>query len=102
MGARKVDLCFSAASMKIQKMSWAVRNISMNTPRVIEVPAPRLVRTERGPGKVAETIPAAAMAPHSCAAMRRAALSQGTAPISAIAKVTFISLATLIDDGWCR
>jgi hypothetical protein len=63
MGARKVPLCFSAASMRMVKTSMAVRNISMNSPLTIEVPPPRVVDTFMAEGKRHETIPAAAMAP---------------------------------------
>jgi hypothetical protein len=61
MGARKVALCFSAASMKIVKTSRDVRNISRNTPMAGVTPLPRVVETLRGPGRIAETTPAAAM-----------------------------------------
>jgi len=63
MGARKVPLCFSAASMKMVKTSSAVKNISMNKPRAMEVPPPRVVETFRGPGNKADVTPAAAMDP---------------------------------------
>jgi hypothetical protein len=63
MGARKVPLCFSAASMRMVKTNMAVRNISMNRPLTTEVPPPRVVDTFIALGKRQETIPAAAMAP---------------------------------------
>ena len=62
IGARNVDLCFSAASMKMQKMSWKVKNISINRPRTTEVFRPNLVRTARGPGNKPDTRAAEAMA----------------------------------------
>jgi hypothetical protein len=58
-GARNVALCFSAASMKMTKTSSAVRNISIKTPWVIVVWPVRVVFTFKGPGKSAETMPAA-------------------------------------------
>ena len=65
IGAIKVPLCFSAASMKIVKTSSAVKNISMNRPWTIEVPPPRFVRTVRGPGKRAEQMAAAVIPPRT-------------------------------------
>jgi hypothetical protein len=88
IGAMKVERCFSAASMKMQKMSCAVKNISMNKPRTADVSGLSVVRTESGPGKSAETMPAAAIAPRICEMMRSAALIQPMAPMSAIAMVT--------------
>jgi hypothetical protein len=61
-GARKVDLCFSAASMKIQKMSSNVKKTSMNKPWTTEVFLDSVVRTARGPGNKPDTTAAAAMA----------------------------------------
>jgi hypothetical protein len=43
IGAMKVARCFSAASMKMVKIKSAVRNISMNKPRTIDVSTERLV-----------------------------------------------------------
>lgn len=99
IGAMKVDLCFSAANMKMQKMSIAVKNISMKTPRLIEVPGLRRVRTASGPGKVADTTPAADMAPNNCARMSSAAVSHGRAPMRAIATVTFTNLSVQNSEG---
>lgn len=68
-GAMKVALCFSAANMKMVKTSSAVKNISMNRPRTMEVSTreagveDKPVVTFKGPGKRHETIPAAAIAP---------------------------------------
>jgi hypothetical protein len=88
IGAMKVERCFSAASMKMQKMSCAVKNISMNKPRTVDVSGLSIVRTESGPGKSVDTTPAAAIAPRICEIMRSAALIQPMAPMSAIAMVT--------------
>jgi len=63
IGARKVPLCFSAASMKMVKTSSEVRNISMNKPRAMDVPPPRVVETLRGPGNKADTTAAEHMDP---------------------------------------
>ena len=81
IGAIKVPLCFSAASMKIVKTSCAVRNISMKRPRTTEVPADRFVRTRSGPGKRAETTAAAAMPPRICDITTNTPRTQGTAPM---------------------
>lgn len=70
MGAIKVPLCFSAASMKMVKTSSAERNISMKRPCTTEVPPPRFVRTVRGPGNSAEHIAAAVIPPSICAMTR--------------------------------
>ena len=85
IGARNVALCFSAASMKIVKISSAVRSISMNSPRVIDVPSLRVVRTASGPGNKADTMPAAEIAPSTWENTRRPALSQLMAPTKASA-----------------
>jgi hypothetical protein len=45
IGARKVALCFSAASMKMVMMSIEVRNISMKTPWAMDTSSPRVVET---------------------------------------------------------
>jgi hypothetical protein len=91
IGAMKVERCFSAASMKMQKMSCAVKNISMNKPRTADVSGLSVVRTESGPGKSADTTPAAAIAPRICEMIRSAALIQPIAPMRAIAMVTWRS-----------
>jgi hypothetical protein len=88
IGARKVALCFSAASMKMQKMSSKVRNASMNKPRTTDVFVDKVVRTARGPGNRAETTAAAQIPARSCVMMSSIALTKGTAPISAKATVT--------------
>jgi hypothetical protein len=88
MGARKVALCFSAASMKMQKISSAVNSISINKPRTMEVPGPNLVRTARFPGNRAETMPAAAMPARICDRINKAAFNQVIAPINARATET--------------
>ena len=87
-GARKVPLCFSAASIKMGKTSMAVKNISMNNPRAIEVPPPRVVDTFIALGKRHETTPAAAMAPRICAINTRKPRNHLTAPIKQSARVT--------------
>jgi hypothetical protein len=105
IGARKVALCFSAASMKMQKMSSAVSSVSMNRPRVMEVPLLRLVRTVMGPGKSPDTTAAAVMAPRTCAMMRTTALNHPIAPIKARATVTY-ACELMLDDyeagTYCR
>jgi hypothetical protein len=82
IGARNVPLCFSAASMKlfhiqlfgsiplynetyIVKMSCAVKNISIKTPRskLVFGLVLRVVRISRGPGNNPDTTAAAAIAP---------------------------------------
>ena len=63
IGARNVPLCFSAASMRIVKMSKAVQNISINRPRGMETPAARVVRTLRSPGNSVDTTAEAAIPP---------------------------------------
>lgn len=105
IGAKKVPLCFSAASKKIVITSCAVKNISMTVsvlvdapfipidiylhkPCATEVPPPRVVATFMGPGNVAYTTPEAAMLPKICATKTRAARVQPTAPIKAIPRVT--------------
>ena len=87
-GAKKVPLCFSAASMRMVKTRRAVRNISMNSPRAMDVSPPRVVETLRGPGKSADTTPEAAIEPRSWARKIRPARNQGTAPMRAMARVT--------------
>ena len=87
-GAMNVALCFSAASMKMVRMSRKVRNISMNRPRTTEVPGLNVVRTESGPGNKHDTIAAATMPARTWARMRSKALSQPMAPASARAIVT--------------
>ena len=81
IGARYVALCFSAASMKMVKTNSAVKNISRKTPCAIVVPPPREVDTLSGPGRIAETTPAAAM-PASIWAMKQRMARRGlTAPM---------------------
>jgi hypothetical protein len=65
------------------KISSAVRNISMKRPRITDVCGVVLnvVRTASGPGKRADTIAAAAIAPTICASITRKPLSQPTAPM---------------------
>lgn len=88
MGAMNVPLCFSAANMKIVKTSWAVRNISMKRPCVIDVPPDRLVRTVSGPGKRAEQIAAAVIPPRICETARRSPRKYGRAPTRHMPSVT--------------
>jgi hypothetical protein len=88
MGARNVALCFSAASMKMVRISKKVRNISMNRPRTTEVSGLNDVRTESGPGNKHDTIAAATIPAKTWARMSSKALSQPMAPTSARAIVT--------------
>jgi hypothetical protein len=88
MGAKKVLLCFSAASMMIQNTNWAVRPASMKTPWAKLVFPLKLVVTAKGPGKRAATTPADAMAPIICAMKTKQPLASGTAPMRQSPKVT--------------
>lgn len=88
IGARKVPLCFSAASMRMVKTSMAVRNISMNSPLTIEVPPPRVVETFMAEGKRHETIPAAAIAPRIWPMKTSKPRTHLQAPIRQRARVT--------------
>jgi hypothetical protein len=67
-----------------------VRNISMNKPRTTEVCGEvlRVVRTVSGPGKSAETIPAAAMPARIWEMKTMQPLSHPTAPIRQSPRVT--------------
>ena len=87
-GATKVALLFSTASMKIAKTSSAVRNISMKTPRAMDVPPPSPVCTAMGPGKRPETTAEAAMAPSIWAMKMMRPRSQGRASIKQSPSVT--------------
>lgn len=91
IGAMKVPLCFSVANIKIVKVSWAVRNISINRPWMIEVPAPNFVCTAEGPGKSTETIAAAAIPPNIWETASKAPRRYGSAPTRHIPKVTWKS-----------
>lgn len=87
-GARKVALCFSAASMKMVNINMAVRNISIKTPRVTDVYGFKVVRTASGPGNTACTAAAAAIPATIWVMIRSRAFSHGTPPTSARAIVT--------------
>ena len=87
-GAMKVALCFSAASMKIVKTSWAVRNISMKRPWVTVVPCDNDVCTFSVPGNNGLLIAAAAMAPSICDMKSKIPLTYGNAPTRHIPSVT--------------
>lgn len=87
-GAMKVDLCFSTASMRMTKTSSAVKKNSINKPCAVLVPPPSVVVTVIGPGKSADTTPAAAMPPTSCVANMRHARSQSRPPTRKSARVT--------------
>ena len=86
-----MDLCFSAASMKMVKTRREVRNISRKTPCAIEVPEPSVVLTFRGPGRMADTTPAAAIPASICERKQRMARVEVRAPISQRPRVTFSS-----------
>jgi hypothetical protein len=78
-GAKNVVLLFSTARSKLDMIrpgcemdfantyivitSSAVQNSSMKSPLTVLVAGPKLVPTLRGPGRMADTTPAAAMAP---------------------------------------
>jgi hypothetical protein len=87
-GARKVPLCFSAASIKIVKTSCAVKNISMKTPWALLVLPLSVVVTANGPGKRVSTTPAAAMAPSIWETKTSPPRAKGTAPMRQRPKVT--------------
>ena len=95
MGARKVPLCFSAASMRMVKTNMAVRNISMNRPLTIEVPPPSVVDTFIALGKRQETTPAAAMAPRIWPMKTRRPRSHLHAPMRQRARVTYERVSVL-------
>lgn len=61
-GARNVALCLTQPSIMYVKTNIAVRNISMKKPWTMVVSALSLVPTLRGPGYMAMTTAAAAMA----------------------------------------
>jgi hypothetical protein len=88
-GARNVLLCFSAASIKIVKTSWKVRNISIKRPCTTEVPPPRVVETLRGPGKMHETRAAATIPARICVGISRAARTKSRAPTRRSPTVTY-------------
>lgn len=73
-GAMKVARDFSAASMRMTKTRSEVRNISMKTPCVIEVPPESLVMLSSGPdpGRVAELRAVATIEPAIWAGKRKA------------------------------
>jgi hypothetical protein len=81
MGARKVALCFSAASMKMVMMSIEVRNISMKTPWAMDTSSPKVVETFNSPGNMAETTPAAQIPASICEIKHRTARVVVRAPI---------------------
>lgn len=87
-GARYVALCFSAASIKTVKTSREVRNISRKTPRVTVTPLPSVVLTANGPGKIADTTPAAAMPASICDMKQRMAREGEMDPTRYSPKVT--------------
>lgn len=70
------------------KMSSAVRKVSMKRPCAMEVEAPRVVATLRGPGKSADTMPAAAMEERSWAMRKRKARRGLRAPMRRRPRVT--------------
>lgn len=88
MGARKVDLCFSAASMKTVKTSMVVSNISMKRPRTTEV-ARSVVRTFIAEGKSADTTPAEAMPARISVKKMSVPRSQPMAPMRHMPRVTW-------------
>jgi hypothetical protein len=100
IGARNVALCFSAASMKMQKMSSNVKNISMNRPRTTDVFVANLVRTARGPGNRPDTTAAAAIPARTWEAMSRIALSGPMAPTSSMATVTWDTMLVNVGASW--
>lgn len=88
IGAKKVALCFSAASIKIVKTRRDVRNISRKTPCAIEVLAPRVVETLKGPGRMADTTAAALIPASICAIKHRIARVAVRAPTRYRPRVT--------------
>lgn len=82
IGARKVSLDFSTASIRITKTSCAVRNISMKRPWATDVADDRMVVTFTiGPGNMASTSPAATMEASSWAGIRNAVRSHDSWPL---------------------
>lgn len=87
-GAIKVDFVFSAANISTVITSWDVRNISMKTPWVMDVPFVRVVRALRGPGKIPRTTPLAAMLASSWVGIRKAPRTHGSWPAAHMPSVT--------------
>jgi hypothetical protein len=86
--AQKLPLCFSAANMKMVKISSAVSIISMNSPCTTVVPPPKLVCTANGPGNIQLTRAAAVNPPKICTIKSRKPRSHGSAPIRHMPNVT--------------
>ena len=73
IGARNVSLDFSIASMRTTNTKSAVKNISIKSPCVIEVPPPKSeLASEIGTGNMADTRPPAQSEATSCAGMNSA------------------------------
>lgn len=83
MGAMKVSLDFSAASIKTTKTSSAVMNISMNSPWAMDVSGANVVLTVEmplGPPNMADTSPPAHMHARSCDGIKNAVRVHGILP----------------------
>lgn len=81
IGARKVSLDFSTASIRTTKTRIEVRNISMKRPWAIDVPAARVVLTlPTSPENMARTRPPATMDASSCDGMRKVVRSHESWP----------------------
>lgn len=81
-GAMKETRLFSTASIRMVIISMEVSIASMMTPEVALTPAPSEFSAWSFPGTTAETIPAAAIAPRSCAGMTHTRRTQLKAPAS--------------------
>ena len=95
MGARAGVLFFSAARRRMAMTSSNVKIISMKRPWTTEVPPPRDVCTEKGPGKRTDTIADARVAASICATVTRAPLAHGRAPMRHIASETYLLFSRL-------
>ena len=85
-----MSLDFSAASMRMMKISSAVRNISIKTPWAIEVPGDKVVLTIAiSPGNMQETSAAATIAPRIWAGKRNNPRIHGSLPAVHKPSVTY-------------
>ena len=87
MGAMKVPLCFSAASMKTEKTKAADSSASMKKPRTTDVPLPSSVSALSSPGKTQLTRPAAVIPASIWLTAMQAPLLQGRLPTRHIPNV---------------
>jgi hypothetical protein len=83
----KVPLCFSAASMKTEKMNAADSSASMKKPRTTDVLPPSNVSARSSPGKTQLTSPAAVIPASIWLTAMNAPLRQGRLPTRHIPNV---------------